>query len=128
MKKKQFRALYPRLVDAGSGKVVNYCGIRCSMEVLGGKWKLLLLSVLFRQPMRFAELRRTIPEISDKMLAATLGELEHHRLVERRERPEANRLTEYVLTEYGRQTQPLLEALYGWGEGHIGRFPELIFL
>lgn len=127
MKKKQFRTLYPRLVEAGSGRVVNYCGIRCSLEVLGGKWKLLVLSVLFRQPMRFAELSRTIPEISDKMLAATLGELEH-RLVERRERLEANRPTEYAVTEYGQHTRPLLDALYGWGEGHIGRFPELIFL
>jgi DNA-binding HxlR family transcriptional regulator len=48
MKKKQFKTLYPRNIETVNGRPIDYCGIRCSMEVLGGKWKLLIVAELFK--------------------------------------------------------------------------------
>ena len=48
MKKKQFKTLYPRNIETVNGRPLDYCGIRCSMEVLGGKWKLLIVAELFK--------------------------------------------------------------------------------
>lgn len=53
------------------------------MEVLGGKWKLLIVAELFKNKKRYSELKRSIPEISEKMLISSLQELEHHNIVVR---------------------------------------------
>jgi DNA-binding HxlR family transcriptional regulator len=84
MKKKQFKTLYPRNIETANGHTLEYCGIRCSMEVLGGKWKLLIIAELFKSLKRYSELKRAIPEISEKMLISSLQELEHHNIVVRK--------------------------------------------
>jgi DNA-binding HxlR family transcriptional regulator len=125
--KKQYKSLYPYHVPAPDGRPVNYCGIRCSLEVLGGKWKLLVLTHLFRSPLRYHALRAAIPEISERMLVASLRELEEHGLVTRHETAGSPPRVEYAVSEYGQTVRPVVEVLYNWGETHIARCGNLLF-
>lgn len=126
MKKKQSKSLYPRNVDV-DGRPLNYCSIRCSMEVLGGKWKLLIVAELFKSTKRYSALKRSIPEISEKMLISSLQELEHHNIVVREVVEAIPPHVEYSLSEYGQSVRPVLEILFGWGEGHIKKYSDKIF-
>ncbi len=78
------KKLYPQHIQVGNQKELNYCGIRCFFEVLGGKWKLLILASLFNGTKRYGELKKEIPEISEKMLIASLRELELYGMVTRK--------------------------------------------
>ena len=120
------RSHYPKLYSAG-GRPVNYCGIRCSLEVLGGKWKLLLLTLIADKPLRYSELRRAIPDVSEKMLISSLQEMEYHSLIERKVLEAVPPQVEYTLSDYGRTALPLVKMLYDWGEGHIATHAEKIF-
>ena len=124
--KKQYKSLYPMQVEVNNQQIINYCGIRCAMEVLGGKWKLLIIASLFKEAMRFKDLKRAIPEISDKMLDSSLKELELHGLICRELYQENSHRGVYTLTTYGVAIRPLLETLYAWGEDHIKQYPELM--
>jgi DNA-binding HxlR family transcriptional regulator len=127
MKKKQFKTLYPRNIESVNGRPLDYCGIRCSMEVLGGKWKLLIVAELFKSKKRYSELKRSIPEISEKMLISSLQELEHHNIVVRTVVEAIPPQVEYTLSTYGQTVRPVLETLFGWGEGHIKKHRDKIF-
>jgi DNA-binding HxlR family transcriptional regulator len=127
MKKKQFKSLYPRLVEVEDGRPINYCGIRCSLEVLGGKWKLLIIAELFKSTKRYSELKRSIPEISEKMLISSLQELEYHNIVIRKVVEAIPPQVEYSLSEYGQSVRPVIENLFGWGESHIKRHSDKVF-
>jgi len=127
--KKQFKSTYPlnlELTD-DTGRPLNYCGIRCSMEVLGGKWKLLIVASLAKGRLRFSALKKDIPEISEKMLIRSLQDLEYHRIVDRLVYEQIPPKVEYSLTEYGQSVIPLLQALFQWGETHIEKHSDLIF-
>jgi len=126
-KKMIHRSQYPQVYQAG-GRPINYCGIRCSIEVLGGKWKVLILTLLTDKPLRYSELRRAIPEVSEKMLISSLQELEYHAIVSRTVLEPVPPQVEYALTDYGRTTIPLAQMLYEWGEGHISRHADKVFL
>lgn len=128
MKKKQFKSQYPRNVEVEKGRPLNYCGIRCSMEVLGGKWKLLIVAELFKSVKRYSELKKSIPEISEKMLVSSLQELEHHNIVVRTVINTQPPQVEYSLSVYGQSVRPVIETLFGWGEGHITKHSDKIFL
>jgi len=127
MKKKQFKTLYPRNIETVNGRPLDYCGIRCSMEVLGGKWKLLIVAELFKSKKRYSELKRSIPEISEKMLISSLQELEHHNIVVRTVLEAIPPQVEYSLSKHGQSVRPVLETLFGWGEGHIKKHSDKIF-
>jgi DNA-binding HxlR family transcriptional regulator len=127
MKKRQFKTLYPRNIEIANGRPLDYCGIRCSMEVLGGKWKLLIVAELFKRKKRYSELKRSIPEISEKMLISSLQELEHHNIVVRTVLEAIPPQVEYSLSKYGQSVRPVLETLFGWGEGHIKKHSDKIF-
>lgn len=128
MKKKQFKSQYPRNVEVEKGRPLNYCGIRCSMEVLGGKWKLLIVAELFKSVKRYSELKKSIPEVSEKMLVSSLQELEHHNIVVRTVINTQTPQVEYSLSVYGQSVRPVIETLFGWGEGHIMKHSDKIFL
>lgn len=127
MKKKQFKTLYPRNIEPFNGRPLDYCGIRCSMEVLGGKWKLLIISELFKGTKRYSELKRAIPEISEKMLISSLQELQHHSIVVRTVVEAIPPQVEYSLSKYGESVRPVLESLFCWGEVHIKKHSDKIF-
>lgn len=126
MKKKQFKSLYPRNVEMVKGESLNYCGIRCSLEVLGGKWKLLIVAELLNNAKRYSELKRSIPEISEKMLISSLQDLEYQNIVKRKVIEIGPTQVEYSLSKYGQSVQPVLEILFNWGENHIKEHNEKI--
>lgn len=99
---------------------IDFAVIRDALDALGGKWKLLLLTYLHEGTKRFGDLKRLVPEISEKMLAQCLRELERDGLVRRRSYSEVPPRVEYTLTALGEETMPLLQALYIWGQRSRG--------
>ncbi len=89
-----------------------------TLEVVGGKWKSLLVYHLLDAPLRFSELRRQVPGITEKMLTQQLRELERDGIVSRTVFPEVPPRVEYVATEHGRTLKPVLEAMCHWGRHH----------
>ena len=88
------------------------------MKVLEGRWKLILLFHLFGgQVRRYSELEKSIPGISQKMLAQQLRALEADGLVRRTVYPEVPPKVEYQLTDWGQALCPVLDALLSWREG-----------
>lgn len=99
--------------------------VQTTLKVLGGKWKLLILWHLKDNDRRYSELKRLIPEITEKMLVQQLRELESDGLVNRTVFSEVPPKVEYSFTEYGRSLEPVLQTLCNWGEQHLKRL-ELI--
>jgi DNA-binding HxlR family transcriptional regulator len=97
------------------------CPVEAAVDVFGGKWKALILWWLQQRTWRFAELRRQIPGITEKMLTQQLRELEEDGIVDRRVYPTVPPKVEYSLTEYGLSLKRALRALCDWGRNHIER-------
>ena len=95
--------------------------VQATLSVLGGKWKILILWHLKDQTCRFGELKRLMPEITEKMLIQQLRELESDCIVARMVYSEVPPKVEYSFTEYGRSLEPVLHALCDWGEAHLRR-------
>lgn len=98
-----------------------YCGLDASIDVIGGKWKALILWELRAEPRRPGDLRRTVSGISEKMLIQQLRGLEADGLVRREAYPEVPPRVEYSLTELGRSLNEALLPLCEWGEQHMDR-------
>ena len=101
-------------------KVYN-CPVEASIDVIGGKWKPLILWWLYQGTRRFAELRRLIPGITEKMLTQQLRELEADGIVHREVYATVPPKVEYSLTEYGCTLKQALQAICDWGQRHIER-------
>ena len=97
------------------------CPVEAAIDVIGGKWKALILWWLQERTWRFAELRRQIPVITEKMLTQQLRELEADGIVERRVYPTVPPKVEYSLTEYGWSLKRALRAICDWGRNHMER-------
>ena len=97
--------------------------VQTTLKVLGGKWKILILWHLKEEVRRFSELKRLMPEISEKMLIQQLRELEKDGLVGRVVYSEVPPKVEYSFTDYGRSLIPALTALCDWGEEHLKLYP-----
>ena len=95
------------------------CPTELALELLGGKWKTVILARLKDGPMRYGELRRRIPRLSDKMLTQCLQGLQDRGLVARD--PAAGATARYRLTPAGRSLRPLLQQLYDWGDAQVDR-------
>ena len=85
------------------------CPVELSLELLGGKWKPVILARLKGGALRYGELRAAIPQLSDKMLTERLGDLQAQGLV-------AKDAAVYRLTARGESLRPVLQALFDWGE------------
>ncbi len=96
-----------------------HCGIDAAMDVIGGRWKVLILWAFAQQSRRFGELRRLLPEVTEKVLAAQLRELEQHSIVHRRVYDEVPPRVEYSLTAIGASLNQALEPLGSWGRANI---------
>ena len=91
------------------------CPVRNVLSRVGDKWSMLVLFTLEGQPsIRFKELQRSIPDISQKILTATLKMLEADGLINREVFPEVPPRVEYSLTEKGKSLLPLIDALLSW--------------
>lgn len=92
-------------------------GIAAGFRLLEGRWKILILFHLFGgRVLRFSELERSIPNVSQKMLAQQLRQLEADGIVARTVYPEVPPRVEYHLTDWGQSLCPALDALLGWVE------------
>ncbi|HEX4973409.1 MAG TPA: helix-turn-helix domain-containing protein [Steroidobacteraceae bacterium] len=92
------------------------CPIEVTLDVIGGKWKGMVLYRLVEGTARFNELRRVIPGITHRVLTMQLRELERDGVIYRRIYPEVPPRVEYRLTEFGRSLKPLLALMEKWGE------------
>jgi len=91
------------------------CGVEVALAIVGGKWKPVILAHLKEGPMRYGELRRAIPRLSDEMLAQRLRELEQSGLVTRRKNGGRGARSVYALTARVQALRPALAALNSWG-------------
>ena len=90
-------------------------GIEGAFRILEGRWKMMIIFRLFdRTVLRFSELERAIPGVSQKMLIQQLRELERDGVVERRVYPQVPPKVEYRLTDWGQAMCPALDALLEW--------------
>ncbi|MDA3558615.1 helix-turn-helix transcriptional regulator [Acinetobacter sp. AOR15_HL] len=90
---------------------ISGCSVEEAMTVLGGRWRMLIISFLIERPMRFNELRRAIPNISQRMLTLELRFLEEEGFINREVFAEVPVKVEYSLTEDGRKLNGLVEML-----------------
>src|SRR5947209_8582665 len=97
------------------------CGLEAALDVIGGKWKPIVLWHLAPGPRRFGELRRLVTGISEKMLIQRLRELEGDGIVARRDFQEIPPRVEYSLTAFGVSLSEVLRPLCEWGREHMGR-------
>jgi DNA-binding HxlR family transcriptional regulator len=94
------------------------CPIETIIQVLGGKWKPQILWRLLDSRKRFSELEKLIPDVTQKMLAQHLRELESNGLITRTIYPTVPPKVEYALSDYGATLVPVLEVMCEWGENH----------
>ncbi|MEO3763753.1 helix-turn-helix domain-containing protein [Streptomyces sp. B5E4] len=98
------------------------CGLDAAIAVMGGKGKgLILFSLGEDGPLRFGELRRSVPSISERMLILQFREMEASALVHREVYHQVPPKVEYSLTEFGRSLNAALAPLGEWGEEHMER-------
>ncbi|MEG1483532.1 winged helix-turn-helix transcriptional regulator [Clostridium sp.] len=102
----------------------NYrCEIEITLEVIGGKWKSLIIWTLgLHEIIRFNEFKHLIPEISQKMLTQQLRDLEKNKLVNRKIYNQVPPMVEYSLTEMGKKLLPILNDMDKWGKDFVKNF------
>jgi DNA-binding HxlR family transcriptional regulator len=98
--------------------VAARCPIRTSLELLGGKWKMLLIQQLKNEPKRYGQLKSALPDVSEKMLTQELRQLVSDGLLLRTDYRELPPRVEYSLTPLGREVIPLIEALATFGNSY----------
>ena len=91
------------------------CPVETTLLMISDKWKVLILRDLLNGTMRFSELRRSIGNVSQKVLTANLRQMERDGLVHREVYPEVPPRVEYSLTPLGRSLKPVLDSLEKWG-------------
>lgn len=103
---------------------IYHIGVEVTLEVIGGKWKPIILCHLGNGPIRTGELKRQIPTNTQKMLTQQLRELEEDRIVDRKVYNQVPPKVEYSLTEEGKSLREILVAMSVWGEERIERQQE----
>lgn len=93
--------------------------VEATLEVIGGKWKCVILCHLTHGKRRTSDLKRIMPAITQKMLTQQLRELENDGIVNRIVYNQVPPKVEYELSDYGRSLEPILNALCNWGDQHI---------
>ena len=94
------------------------CPVATTVQLIGSKWKLLIIRNLRARPWRFNELRKDLEGISQKVLTDSLREMEADGILTRTVYPEVPPRVEYTLTELGYSLRPILEAMRVWGEDY----------
>lgn len=95
--------------------------VQTTLKIIGGKWKLLILWHIKDGGKRFSELKRLIPEISEKMLIQQLRELEQDGIVDRNVLSDTPPKVTYSFTIYGESLIPVFKPLCDWGQSHLKR-------
>ncbi|MEL6130427.1 MAG: helix-turn-helix domain-containing protein [Cyanobacteria bacterium J06627_3] len=97
------------------------CPVEATLDVIGGKWKGVILYHLLSETSRFNELRRLMPDITQRMLTKQLRELEANNLIARKVYAEVPPKVEYSISDYGKTLAPVIHALKEWGLQHLER-------
>lgn len=113
------------MVEGEQAKLKVCAPVEITMEVIGGKWKPLIIYHLMRGTLRFNELRRLMPLVTQRMLTRYLRELEQHGVVHRKIYAEVPPRVEYTLTPLGQTLKPVMDMLLDWGMMYLGNHPEI---
>lgn len=99
-------------------KELPACPVETTLTLIGDKWKVLILRDLLPGTKRFGELKKSIGNVSQKVLTAQLRTMEESGLINRTVYAEVPPKVEYSLTELGRSLKPVLDAMQNWGESY----------
>jgi DNA-binding HxlR family transcriptional regulator len=100
------------------------CPVEATLDVIGGRWKGVILFYLLQGPKRFGELRRLLPDVTQRMLTLQLRELERDGIVRRTVFAEVPPRVEYDLTEFGQSLEPILVQMRDWGARYTSKIVE----
>ena len=100
------------------------CPVETTLTLIGDKWKVLILRDLLTGTKRFGELKKSVGNVSQKVLTAQLRDMEESGLVHREVYAEVPPRVEYSLTELGRSLKPILDSMWAWGEEYKASLPE----
>ena len=92
------------------------CPVETTLSLIGDKWKVLILRDLMPGTKRFGELKKSVGNVSQKVLTAQLRAMEESALVHREVYAEVPPRVEYSLTELGKSLKPILDSMWAWGE------------
>jgi DNA-binding HxlR family transcriptional regulator len=98
--------------------------VEATLDVIGGKWKGVILFKLLVGPQRFSDLKRQLPAITQRMLTLQLRELEEDGIVHREIYKQVPPKVEYSLTEFGKTLEPVLIAMLAWGDQYTSQVIE----
>ena len=98
------------------------CPVATTVQLIGSKWKLLILRNLMARPWNFNELKRSLDGISQKVLTDSLRSMEEDGLITRTVYPEVPPRVEYALSELGESMRPIIDAMAAWGESYKKQF------
>lgn len=99
--------------------LTDNCPVEATLDLIGGKYKALILWHLAEHTLRFSELRKAVKTATPKMLTQQLRELEAHALIRREVYPVVPPKVEYSLTDLGRSLMPILVAMRDWGAEYL---------
>lgn len=92
--------------------------IRDALDVINGKWKMMIIVSIMHGNKRFREIERSIPKITSKVLAKELKDLEQHKIIKRTVYDDYPVTVEYTATEYSNSLEKVITELYKWGVNH----------
>ncbi|MDJ0626072.1 MAG: helix-turn-helix domain-containing protein [Candidatus Caenarcaniphilales bacterium] len=96
------------------------CSVEATLAVIGGRWKpIIIFHLLENEVLRFGELKKSIPGVTQRMLTNQLRELENNGVIHREVYAEVPPRVEYSLTEYGRSLKPIMLSMRDWGAKHM---------
>jgi DNA-binding HxlR family transcriptional regulator len=107
------------IVDPALGASGFTCGLDATLKIISGKWKPLILYFLLRGPTRYGELKRSVRDVSDKVLIQQLKELEADGVLRRKDYREVPPRVDYTLTQLGHSLAQALEPLCTWGTDNM---------
>ncbi len=99
-------------------KTLPACPVETTLTLISDKWKVLIIRDLLPGTKRFGELKRSVGNVSQKVLTAQLRQMEEGGLLTRTVYPEVPPRVEYTLTELGYSLKPVLDAMQNWGEAY----------
>lgn len=102
-------------------KIKCHAGVRAALEVIGGKWKPVILWHLAEGRLRFSGLQKSLPGISQKILTQQLRELESDGIIHREVYKQIPPKVEYWTTAYGQTLYPILQKMGAWGRQHLDK-------
>lgn len=106
------------MIEAKAQTELPACPVETTLTLIGDKWKVLILRDLMPGTKRFGELKKSVGNVSQKVLTAQLRVMEASGLVNRKVYAEVPPRVEYSLTELGKSLKPILDAMYAWGKAY----------